>query len=566
MVDNCFVDDCKEKNDTNPIYFWEKLALKPEIEEKDLIRFYEIDNDRSIRDVIRNLESKLIGQKLSFNDVHPKNSSVKKWINIIKNDYPLKNETVVEDILNTFRDNLYPRSKESHRIIVGLLLMKDIILLVHSKKDPSLAEMGEKIHSVKLILHPKNVLRATMIKSEGGETMFSAFEYSRHWSKGHADFWGIEPEYVTWNALGNIVLTIEMEAFSRPIQLPIESEDLDEMVKNKEITPSGKIKLGRENGKIIQVNVFRTSMEFPDFYDFYITEKEKLEGHRVKFKSIVFPIALQNYDKSLEGTYQYEDDLDKLLRITTEGNTVAHNKKHPRFIICFFTKHHPGIKPTNKLIHKLYQAIFENSSLDIWHAGEKTSEYPIKIGSLNIYNDVKAHQDLNEVSTNFLNIIQDANSKKTKSLLQYHFCEFWKENLRSQYIKNIFDYIQEEVINPDLEFEFKNETILDTEGCLEFKSSSQWTQRPARFVNEILVPTLNKYASEGIPSRLCILYGIEDNGDINPLYHMKSDQIKYIEEETNKKLLDKNFKVVVQPIPFKEESILSVYIIPIITS
>jgi hypothetical protein len=565
MPEDYFVDAHKEGDNKNPIYFWEKLALKPEREEKDSMKFYEIEDDHNIREVIRHLESKLIGQKLSFKDVHPKNSSVKKWINAIDTAYPEINESAVEDILNTFRDNLYARSKESHKIIVGLLLMKDVILLVHSKKDPSLAEVRDKLHSATLVLHPKNVLRASLIKNEGGVTKFAAFEHSRHWSKGHAGFWGIEPEYVTWSALGNIVLTIEMEHFNYPIQLPIESDELDEMVKDNRVTPSGKINLGRLDGKIIQVDVFKKSMGFPEFYDYYVTEKENLKEHQQRFKKIVFPTILQTYDNNSDGKYLYEDDLDKVLQITVDGNTVICNKKHPRFTICYFAKHHPRIKPTNKLIQKLYQAIFDNTNLDIFHAGEKISQTPITIGNLNVYNYENVNPDMYSISNNFLSNIQDSISKKERTIMQYHFCEFWKKNLNSTYIKNLFDYIQDEIIVPDLEFEFNNDGICATEGHLEFKSSSQWTQ-PASFVKKILVPTLNKYSNGDVLTRLCILYGIEDNGEVKPLYHIKSDQITYIEETTNNLLKDKNFKVAVQPIPFKGEVILSVHVIPIITS
>ena len=227
----------------NPIYFWEKSVLKPEDENDDIVNFYEIQEDPSIREVIRDLESKIIGKKILFADVSPKISSTKKWINDIRNSYPEQKNDVVENLLDTFRSSLYPRSKERYRLIVGLLLLKDVMLLVHCKKDPSLAEMKDNIYSVNLILHPKNVLRAAIIKNEEGETTFSAFEFSRKWSKGHAEFWGIDPEDVSWESLGNIVLNIELESFSLPVQLAIETENLDEMIKNDYISNFDFLKL-----------------------------------------------------------------------------------------------------------------------------------------------------------------------------------------------------------------------------------------------------------------------------------------------------------------------------------
>src|SRR5690606_29090403 len=140
----------------------------------------------------------------------PKNPSVKKWINNLMSTFPNKNEDIVEDLLNTFRTTLYNRSKERGKVIVGLLLMRDILLLVHCKKDPSLAEMNDEIYSANLILHPNNVRRTAIIKKEDQGTTFSAFEHSRKWSKGHAEFWSIEPENVGWESLGSILLNIEL--------------------------------------------------------------------------------------------------------------------------------------------------------------------------------------------------------------------------------------------------------------------------------------------------------------------------------------------------------------------
>ena len=231
------------------LYFWEKWALKPEDEKDDKISFHKVDDDPAIREVIRDLESKIIGKKLLFSEVSPKNASVKKWINIIREKYPERDDNVVEDLLNTFRESLYTRSKEKNRLIVGIILLNDVILLVHCKKDPSLAEWQDKIYSVKLILHPKNVLRVAIIRNEDGKTTFSAFEYSRRWSKGHAEFWGIEPEDVSWESLGNISLTVELAGFPYPLNLPVETEQLDEMIANRDISPTGKIRIGREEGK-----------------------------------------------------------------------------------------------------------------------------------------------------------------------------------------------------------------------------------------------------------------------------------------------------------------------------
>ncbi|VVB63677.1 Uncharacterised protein [uncultured archaeon] len=552
---------------SHKIYFWEKWAYKPEDEEYDKLNFYEIeDEDLSIREVIREFESKTIGKKLLFSDVSTKNPSVKKWVNAIRDRYPERNDEDVEDLLNTFRDALYARSREKFKNIVGLLLLNDLLLLVHCKKDRSLAEWKDKIYSANLIFHPKNVLRAAIIKKDDEKTMFSAFEYSRKWSKGHAEFWGIEPEDVSWDSLGSISLTIQLPFFDYLIQLPIESEQLELMIKDKMISPTGDIIIGRGKGTITKVEVFRKYMDFANFYDFYITEKDRLMEHREKFRELI-PHGehqpIDSFDPELKDKYRYIDDVDKIFEITPEGNKSIHDKRHIRYTLCFSTKAYPRIKPSKTFINKLYQAIFQNYRLEIWHAGEETSDEPAIFGSLEIFNKIDVNIKLIEFRNSLLNIIDDAKSKKTTVLLQNYYCSLLSRNIKNYNIKVLFDFIKEDIIIPEMEFEFGNNGVCDKEELLEFKSSDDVGTKPGRFVRDTLVPTIRKYQENGDLTRFCILYGIEDNGEIRPVSRrVKSDQISYIETEANKELSSDNIKVSVQSIPFEEDYILAVFMMP----
>jgi hypothetical protein len=306
-------------------------------------------------------------------------------------------------------------------------------------------------------------------------------------------------------------------------------------------------------------------MEFTEFFDFYITEKEKLEEHRQKFKKLVPNHAVQNYFP--DNSYKYHDDIDKVYEITADdGKKLYHDKTHPRFKIGFFTKKYPGVYPSRRLLYLLYESIFENKSLEFWHAGEFSSQEYFNVGSLNIFNEVEISPHMLELSNTLLNLIQDCGSKKKKYLLQNYFCEFWKKNLSNGYLCSMFDFLKDEIINKEIAYEFENQAILETEDSLEFKSSSDFNPKPSRFVNDTLVPTVKKYINNGSQDRYCILYGIEDNGAINPLYHLKSDQIEYIQEQTNNKLLEENYHVELYSIPFKEGSVLSVFILPVVSN
>jgi len=530
------------------IYFWSKFATKPEEEDEDRLTFNEVEEDQSIREVVRSLENKIIGNKRDFRDIKPDNPSVKKWIERIIKLYPNKDDNVVEDIINEFRSVLYTRSKEKEKFIVGILQLNDVLVIVHCRKDPSLAELKDKLYSVRTILHPKNIIRADIIKNEDGKLTLSAFEYSRKFSVGHAKFWGIEPEDIGWESLGSITLNVEMEAFSLPFQIPIETEQLKEMIDQKNISPTGKIRIGRENGKITKVFVYGKAMDYPQFYDFFVTETEKLKDHKNKFNEIITPTP----PLSIFGnTVKYEEDKCNIYEITIEGSKPIHKKEHPRFAICFFTTHYPGIKLKENFLWEIYQSIFDNKPLEIWHAGEESSLEPTRIGSLVVYNKINTSNDLVTFSDNLLNQIQDVQSRKAKFLLQSCFCKLYAENIKNKHFKVIFDFLNESIISKEIEYEFKqNNAIFQKEDYIEFKSADDVLGKPTKFAKEKLVPTIRKYIGNEKLKRYCIIYGIEDNTEIKPINHLKSDQITEIENIVNNDLVRDNIKVSIQPIPF----------------
>jgi len=181
-----------------------------------------------------------------------------------------------------------------------------------------------------------------------------------------------------------------------------------------------------------------------------------------------------------------------------------------------------------------------------------------------VYNKIEIPDDIRELTDNLLNKIH-AESRKGKLLLQSCFCKIWRNNLKSKHFKFLFDFLMEFIISKELEYEFsKAKGFLQKEDIIEFKSASEYivSNKPSKFVVDKLVPTIKGYIHDRNLARYCILYGIEDNSKIQPIYHLKSDQISEIENMANEKLRNLNIKVSIQSIPFKEGMILAVFIIP----
>ncbi|ENN96240.1 hypothetical protein J422_03438 [Methanocaldococcus villosus KIN24-T80] len=547
------------------IYFWSKSATKPQNKMEDKLYFNEVTTDEGggILDLIQALEKKIGNWRDFNNDVDPENASVKKWIKKILESYPDRSDDEVEYLIDTFRAALNTKSKEADKFLIGVLQMENILVIVHCRKDPSLAEIKDKLYAVRVLLHPKNIIRADIIKKDGENIILGAFEYSRRMSKGHAKFWGIEPEDVGWESIGTIRLNVELEEFDFPIQIPIEQDDLKNLIDKGIISPTGRIKIGRSEGKVTKVFVHNKAYEYKMFYDMFVALTERLTEYRRRFEKLIPTQQKISMYFSNDRKYQYMEDEKAVYSFTQDREELKFKKEHPKYIVCFFTKSTPGIEPKHSFLLKLYQSIFEDTrELEIFHAGEEISLEPFKIGGLKIYNQVDISEDVVKFSENLMKQIKDTQSRKGKVLLEYLFCKVYSENIRNPHLKSLFEFIIENIIKAEIEYEFRNSGILQAENILEFKSADDVLGNPSKFVKKKLVPTIKKYL-DGEVQRHCIIYGIEDNFDIKPIYHLKNDQITWMEKKANEELNEENVKIHILPIPYNNGLILAVYMIPI---
>lgn len=377
----------------NVAHFCEKNAKQPDDIKEDKFRCYKIEEDPNIREVVRNLEAKHIGKRIPLSETKPNNSSVTKWIRNILNNFPNLEEGDADDLLNSFRAELSTRSLEKEKG-VGILLLKDLLFLAHFSVEPSLAKHDDQAYAVKLLLNPKNIYRAIIVRLDSGAFTVSAYEYNRKLTKGLAEFLGIEPEGISWDSTGTIVLEIQLERFSLPVNLPIETDDIKGLFDDKTISPTGVIKIGEETGKITKAQILGKTLEFSKFYDFYVTHTEKLEEYKSKFDEIFKAQPTLDSEYPIGAEFQFEEDFDKVYEINTSGNKEIIKKNHPRFKIIFSTNKKPGIRLKNSLIWRIYQAIFENNKLEIWHAGEPSSDEPTTFGNLYVYNNIVISEDI----------------------------------------------------------------------------------------------------------------------------------------------------------------------------
>jgi len=557
--------DSQLSSDTHTVrphtLYWQKWAYHTK-DERDDLKTLKLEDTHPIRDVIFNFEKKRIKIEKNFKDLNPPNSRITKWIEKSLFSYPDVDPEIIENIIDTFRSNLKSRSKEHHKNIVIVIILENLFLIAHCKSNIGIVEANEKVFFANELLNSNNVHRAGIIKNNNGFLSFSAYEKTKKWSKGHAEFWGIEPDEISWDQLGSMYLHVSLEHFSLKIQIPIDLDQFRELMRNKKIEPSGSIFLGDGKGTITDVQIFHKLLPFKKFYSDCALYEEKLNYYVREFSHLLhigedqkITEYVNNYDKFL-----YSENINSIIDTREEKEIIV--KKHPFFTICFSTTHSPGVRPTQDFIDIIYEGFFANKRLDLYHPGEEFQPSPTSIGAINLYNKIELSRNDLILSDKFISLIQDARSKKICHILEYVFCEFWKSKCsKSIHLLSIFNFIIQNRIINSIEFEFTKDGILETENIVDYKSKDDYNPKLKQFVENTLVPTIKKYHEDGELSRVAIIYGIEDNGEIIPCSRLKSDMVTDIEVKTNQIISNMGIRIVANSIPFKNDNLLLILLI-----
>ncbi|MHA1252738.1 MAG: hypothetical protein ACTSRP_22315 [Candidatus Helarchaeota archaeon] len=527
-------------------YIWIKDVNYKNIKE-DIIYSYHIKDMKIIQKVIDNLKKKKLGKKVSEDDLNPKNPSFIKWINLIFEnlDRLEKIENTIEDIINEFRSFLRTRSKELGKYIVGLLVLNYSIIIFHCKKIESIAQVDQIIKGVDRLLDPQNVYRAIVIEKTDRCNYYYFFEHNHKLSRALANIFGIDYELIGFDILGTFKLVLNLENTNSPFKflLPLNLEDFDLLFENNEITRDGQFKLGNLKAKIDFVKIYgEKSIKFMEFYEKYILWRQNLNTHKRKFYNLIIPNSkipyfFEHNKIKINNKFKYYEDANFVYKYLLNGQQKIYEKNHNKFTILFSTYCPPGIKPSDSLIHKIKNAIFDKiEQLEIWHAGLKLLKTePIYFGNLVIYNNfpqlknnitkIKLINSLIQNSTKYIDI-------RIKLLNQILISFMIQKIFENTHLEIIFTHIYEELLS-ELEFEFQNNNFKLTEhedNLIEYKSASDYLKykNPINFAESRLIPTIK---NKGIPK--IIIYGIEDDGSIQPIYNLKSDMLAKIEDSVS---------------------------------
>jgi hypothetical protein len=390
--------------------------------------------------------------------------------------------------------------------------------------------------------------------------MFSAYEKSRKWSKGHAQFWGIQLENLEWNNLSDIILTIKLEDFKYPLQLPVENTQIKDMILEENIKQNGTIQLGKETGEIQKINLYGKDLTFPEFYDYYINETQELNKHTEFYNTLIPKTPTLDTYTHKKSENKYTEDKNYLYK----NNKKIHTKKHNQYTLTFMTNKYPQIKPTKQFTQTLHNAIFQDEKINLTHVGEQKTSQPIKIGNLNLYNQINIDYDFQYANQYLLNQIQNTTNPILKTLLKKYYCTYWIENIENNNLKLIFTNIIQQIIEPEIQKQFQTQKI-EKDKSIKFEPADAVNSKPQNYAH-IIKKHVKKCIKKDKLLKYIILYGIDKKGHIKTINNYNTKNLPLVENLTNQLLKKEEIgaKIKINTITLNEGIIINIFIIPLL--
>ncbi len=585
-------------------YFWEKDAIVPPDGSEDISQRYIIRNINETERIVELFKAKLI-RKVALDSLFKHVPSRRRVISriIFSPENRLADGDLDEDInavLDEFRAQLYPRSKERGRFLVSILHTGRFLMIAHCKKTPSIAEIpkghGEiNIETVKVLLAPQNVIRSIVFEKLDRKTIHAyIYEQSRVLSKAISQFTGIRDiRYINWDIAGEIMLVLQSTKLGVPIiQVPINTTQVEKLIKDGILInmPDNTwyFKLGEEVLEVDHVryhdknnNIWRKTT-FKEFYLEYTFGIPFIKQAREEFKRIIYYPYIYAKKKSdsmkIRGfTAKYIETWNEIYKIGDENPIIE--KPDIRFKLLFTTDLNPGIVLSKDVIWGIRNTILKYSpKLQIYHVGEKMtspvretiSSKPISIGNLEIYNDIPYTPFLNFVN-NLIKKLSDSDSKKSKTILElslYGILEKWLSDIEFHNLSFLFSQLSNIIYRQELRALFTNMGVLfkEDESLIDLKSGRSISEvRSPEEIGKIITEDILKYTGRdpntGLPRRLALIYGLDDNYTPSPVL-IKNDDVTSIQQIVNEHLAREQFEIKIYPVEVDSGFILIIIMLP----
>lgn len=489
----------------NPIHTFSKKIKGNIINRKELADPSDI---AKLDTILSELET-LPGAKVSSLNVIRLRTNPKKWVRSVLEAYPPNvNQPEIENLLFNFTDSMQTRMREESKYALALLL-EDKIVLCHSVYGEETVTPEWKI--IPRMLDIDNVLRYVCFWPTGSDVSV------RYWEKSATS------SFIEWLGLprkeaflfgGKYRICAEIERIN--IELQLTEQEMEDWLQAHPELEDGKIEFANpvQGLNVSEVRAGRKHYEDTrDFIQDYKAEKHGVPRYQRDYEQI--------QEEYLPLLMKYYDEKTRVVRIEGDEETRVVSKTTPRFEILFADGE---IEIRASYLGELGRRLVNGEPLRIFHAGLNFRIPPLKLGSMEIYNDIH----ISGAARQIVDYYNDTNlqDRSIDILLKVAALKLLAEsNLQSPieyFLRSLSDELAKEV-----SLYGQLSKVEDT--LIEYKSRDFLGDG-----NGKVITRLSQDLRKKLVDSTCKLYiiGIEDDGRLDPIpsSRLSSDRIETIRE------------------------------------
>ena len=495
----------------HPIFTFTKQIAGTEIAQKEI---NDISDIKKLDDVVQRLEALPSVSQSRLEDIGLR-TNPKKWIKILLDSYPKHVSDVdMENLLFDFTDSMQTRMREENKYALGLLL-EGRLVLCHSKYGQKTITPEWKI--IPRMLDIDNILRYVSFSQLDGDIYVNYWERSA--TSSFIEWLGL-PRKQAFLFGGKYRVVAEVE--HTVIEFQLTEDEMEQWIEKRPEFKMGEIRFSNPINSL-KINKVRIgSKQYDNTKDFiqdYRAEQHGIPVYRREYRNIkseYLPLLMKYYDEETQ-----------VVRIEGDEKVVVVDKTSPHFHILFADG---DIEMRASYSHELAMRLKNKEKLRVFHAGMQFKDESFSLGNLNIFNDMRINDFVEQVVSYYNEInLQDVT---LDIIFQYVIFQILAQANHGLPIEYVFTLLAEEITR---ELIFQNKLTKVEDRLLEYKSRDILNGNNGQIIN-----TLADDIRKKLKNDKCKLYivGVEDDGTFDPILasRMQSDRIEKIRQGLQREL------------------------------
>jgi hypothetical protein len=497
--------------ETKPILVFSRRVREGAISEDKITQ--KADKEK-ILDVAKSLLQ--LGRSKSLDELELK-ENCREWVISLLSKFPEIDDQDIRYLINDFTATLQTRMREEDKYAVSVL-SDEGLLLCHSIFGEKTITPSWKV--IERMLDKDNVIRFVYFKKEN--ELIKVVYYETYPSDSFVNWLGIPEREAFYYFGGKNRIYVEINGLSCALELT--DEDIEDNILN------GTLKI-EENHlflpnplqrlQITQIRVGNKRYnEIGDFLQDYLARRYELSYYQNEYHKI--------NDSLTPILNKVIDDRDYLLVIEEGEEKILVRKRNPNFYIVFMNQ---NIEIRESFLNEIITRFLNKQSMKVFHAGMSLSPNPLKISSMEIFNQLNC-------------------SAVTKSIIEhYHKVGLSDISIDRSILCTIFGLLKQENEEKPIEYllgrmiekisrdiDTSKKFIEKESNFIEFKSRDFFFGRDEDIIDKFELDIKRKLSIS--PIKIYIIGADEKTHRLDPIpaNRAQSDRLSSLQEKLKEKL------------------------------